>query len=194
MLRVWSRVSTPLLPLSVLESNLIPSALISGVLWLVLRYLPLDKLNSYGLCTGYINSFCSYATNGPIFVEFSSLFIALSGSPQGSILVSLFSVHILTICLSKLNIRIFFYLLCPDERYPKKNIYRKLIVIHVSSLCHRKRKHWKFFFHARLTRMSQLVTFGQLSNNGNDIDTRGTGSMRAVASRLAISYGCPKSF
>jgi hypothetical protein len=47
------------------------------------------------------------------------------------------------------------------------------------------------FFHARLTRMRQLLTFGKVSNN---VDTAGTGSMRAVASRVAISYGCPASF
>jgi hypothetical protein len=47
------------------------------------------------------------------------------------------------------------------------------------------------FFHAWLTRMCQLVTFGELSN---DVDTTGTGSMRVVASRVAISYGCPASF
>jgi hypothetical protein len=47
------------------------------------------------------------------------------------------------------------------------------------------------FFHARLTRMRQLVTFGELSN---DVDTTGTGSVRVVASRVAVSYGCPASF
>jgi hypothetical protein len=39
--------------------------------------------------------------------------------------------------------------------------------------------------------MLQLVTFGELSN---DVDTTGTGSVRVVASRVAISYGCPVSF
>jgi hypothetical protein len=39
--------------------------------------------------------------------------------------------------------------------------------------------------------MRQLVTFGELSN---DVDTTGTGSMRVVASRVAICYGCPASF
>jgi hypothetical protein len=33
--------------------------------------------------------------------------------------------------------------------------------------------------------MHQLVTFGELSN---DVDTTGTGSMCAVASRVAIAY------
>jgi hypothetical protein len=36
--------------------------------------------------------------------------------------------------------------------------------------------------------MRQLVTYGEFSN---DVDTTGTGSMRAVANRVAISYGCP---
>jgi hypothetical protein len=44
------------------------------------------------------------------------------------------------------------------------------------------------FFHARLTRMRQLVTFGDLNN---DVDTTGIGSMRVVA---AVSYGCSTSF
>jgi hypothetical protein len=53
----------------------------------------------------------------------------------------------------------------------KKFISRKLIVIglHVSGLCH-----WK----------------GKL----NDVDTTGTGSMRVVDSRVAISYSCSASF
>jgi hypothetical protein len=34
----------------------------------------------------------------------------------------------------------------------------------------------------------QLVTFSELSN---DVDITGTGSMPAVASRAAISYGSP---
>jgi hypothetical protein len=58
-------------------------------------------------------------------------------------------------------------------------------VIYVSSLCHRKGKLWKFF-HAQLTRMHQLVTFGKLSNN---VNTTGTGSMHVVASRVAIPTG-----
>jgi hypothetical protein len=41
----------------------------------------------------------------------------------------------------------------------------------------------KFLFHALLSRMRQLVTFGT-----------GTGSMHAVASKVAISYSCPVSF
>jgi hypothetical protein len=48
-----------------------------------------------------------------------------------------------------------------------------------------------FFFHAWLTRMRQLVTFGEPNN---DVDTTGTGLMRVVASRVAISYGYPASF
>jgi hypothetical protein len=47
------------------------------------------------------------------------------------------------------------------------------------------------FFHARLTHMLQLVTFGELNNN---VDTTRTSSMRVVASRLAIPCGCPASF
>jgi hypothetical protein len=35
------------------------------------------------------------------------------------------------------------------------------------------------------------VIFGELSN---DVDTTGMGSMLVVASRVAISYGCPASF
>jgi hypothetical protein len=34
--------------------------------------------------------------------------------------------------------------------------------------------------------MRELVTFGKLSNN---VDTTGTGSLRVVASRVAIPYG-----
>jgi hypothetical protein len=47
------------------------------------------------------------------------------------------------------------------------------------------------FSHARLTRMHQLVTCGELSN---DVDTTGTGSLCVVAGTLAVSYGCPASF
>jgi hypothetical protein len=54
-----------------------------------------------------------------------------------------------------------------------------------------ERKTLKVFFHIRLTRVRQLVTFGDLSKI---VDTKGTGSMRVVASRVAISYGCPASF
>jgi hypothetical protein len=49
----------------------------------------------------------------------------------------------------------------------------------------------KVFFHARLTHMRQLVTFGELSN---DVDTTGTGSMHVVANRVPISYGRPELF
>jgi hypothetical protein len=54
-----------------------------------------------------------------------------------------------------------------------------------------ERKTLKVCFHAQLTRLRQLVTFGELSN---DVDITGTGSVRVVASRAAISYGCPVSF
>jgi hypothetical protein len=47
------------------------------------------------------------------------------------------------------------------------------------------------FLHALFKRMRQLVTLGELSS---DVDTTGTGSMRVVVSRVAISYGCPASF
>jgi hypothetical protein len=47
----------------------------------------------------------------------------------------------------------------------------------------------EIFFHSRLTRMLQLVTFSKLSNDRNDVDTTGTGSMRVVASRVAIWLG-----
>jgi hypothetical protein len=54
----------------------------------------------------------------------------------------------------------------------KKKMYiSELIVIHVSGLCHRKGKFWKFFFHASLMCMRQLATFGELSN---DVDITGT--------------------
>jgi hypothetical protein len=46
-----------------------------------------------------------------------------------------------------------------------------------------KRKTVNFFFHARFTRMRELMTFGELSNN---VDTTGTGSMRFAASRFAV--------
>jgi hypothetical protein len=39
--------------------------------------------------------------------------------------------------------------------------------------------------------MHQLVTSGNLNN---DVDTTGTGSMRVVANRVAISYISPASF
>jgi hypothetical protein len=54
-----------------------------------------------------------------------------------------------------------------------------------------ERKTLKVSSHVQLTRMRQLVTFGELSN---DVDTTGTGSVRVVASSVAISYGCPGSF
>jgi hypothetical protein len=58
----------------------------------------------------------------------------------------------------------------------KKFKSRKLIVIHVSSLCRCKEKLWEFF-HARLMRMCRLVTFGELSNN---VDITGTGLVWVV--------------
>jgi hypothetical protein len=39
--------------------------------------------------------------------------------------------------------------------------------------------------------MRYLVTFGEV---GNYFDIIGTGSMRVVASRVAILYGCSQSF
>jgi hypothetical protein len=62
----------------------------------------------------------------------------------------------------------------------KKCISRKLIIIPVSDLFHRKGT-LKVFSQAWLTRMRQLVTFGELNN---EVDTTGTGSMHVVASRL----------
>jgi hypothetical protein len=53
----------------------------------------------------------------------------------------------------------------------KKIISWKLIVIHVSGLSS-ERKTLKVLFHAQLTRMRQVVTFRDLSN---DVDTSGTG-------------------
>jgi hypothetical protein len=54
-----------------------------------------------------------------------------------------------------------------------------------------EKKTLKVLFHAWLTCMRQLMTFGELSN---DVDSAGTSSMCVVASRVAISYGCPASF
>lgn len=83
---------------------------------------------------------------------------------------------------------------CPDKRY-KKNISRKLIVIYVSGYGIGKENSESFFyyylFRARLTRVRQLVTFGEPSN---DVDTTGTSSMCVIASRVVISYGCVASF
>jgi hypothetical protein len=66
----------------------------------------------------------------------------------------------------------------------KKCISQKLFVIHVSSFSPERKTAW-------LMRMRQMVTFGELSN---DVDTTGTRLMRVVASRVAISSGCPVSF
>jgi hypothetical protein len=57
-----------------------------------------------------------------------------------------------------------------------------------------ERETMEVFCHVRLTRMRQLVTFGELSNDVETVETTGTGSMRVVASRVAISYLCPASF
>jgi hypothetical protein len=81
---------------------------------------------------------------------------------------------------------------CPDERYSKQKIYISETNCNTRiRFTSSERNPLKFFFHARLTRMRQLVTFGELSNN---VDTTGTSSMRVVASRGEISYGCPASF
>jgi hypothetical protein len=72
----------------------------------------------------------------------------------------------------------------------KKFISRRLIVIHISVHVIGK-ENFESLLHAQLTRMRQLVTFGELSNV---VDTTGTGSARVMASRIAISYGCPASF
>jgi hypothetical protein len=78
-----------------------------------------------------------------------------------------------------------------------KGIQNKKIYIS-ETICHTcmrflllERKTLKVFFHARLLRMRQLVTFGKLSH---DVDTTGISLMHVVASRDAISYGCPASF
>jgi hypothetical protein len=72
------------------------------------------------------------------------------------------------------------------SKMKKKIISRKLIAIHVSGLYHGKENSESF-----PTRMRQPVTFGELSNDG---DTTGTGSVRVVVSRVAVTYGCPASF
>jgi hypothetical protein len=54
----------------------------------------------------------------------------------------------------------------------------------------RKENSLEFLFMPSSTRMRQLVTFGELSN----VDTTGTGSVCAVAGRVAVSYGCSVSF
>jgi hypothetical protein len=67
----------------------------------------------------------------------------------------------------------------------KKFISQKLIVIHIYPVYVIGKENFKFFFfHAWLTRMRQLVTFGELNNS---VDTTGTGSLRVVASRVAVS-------
>jgi hypothetical protein len=69
----------------------------------------------------------------------------------------------------------------------KKFIFWKLIIIRFMSS---ERKLWKVFLLARFTRMHQLATSSEISN---DVDTTGTGSMPVVAGRAAVSYGCPAS-
>jgi hypothetical protein len=54
-----------------------------------------------------------------------------------------------------------------------------------------ERKTLKVVFHSWLTRVRQLVTFGELSN---DVDTTTNRFMCVVASRVAFSYGCPALF
>jgi hypothetical protein len=54
-----------------------------------------------------------------------------------------------------------------------------------------ERKTLEVLFRDRFTRMRQLVTIGELSN---DVETIGTGSMRVVANRISIPYGCAASF
>jgi hypothetical protein len=49
----------------------------------------------------------------------------------------------------------------------------------------------KVSFLSAITRIFKLMTFGDLSNN---VDSTGTGSMRVVASKVAITYGSPVSF
>jgi hypothetical protein len=71
----------------------------------------------------------------------------------------------------------------------KKRIFRKLSYTYPVYVMGRENS--ESLFLARLTRMRQLVTFGELSN---DVDTRGTGPMHVVASRVVISYSCPVSF
>jgi hypothetical protein len=65
----------------------------------------------------------------------------------------------------------------------KKFTSRKLIVIHISGLCQRKRKLWTFLFSCPAYVRSQLMTFAELSN---DVDTTGASSMRVMSSRVAI--------
>jgi hypothetical protein len=72
----------------------------------------------------------------------------------------------------------------------KKSISQKLI-IYMYLVYVIGKENTESFFHARLTHMRQLVTFGKLSN---DVHTTGTGSVRVVASRVAVSYSCPASF
>jgi hypothetical protein len=54
-----------------------------------------------------------------------------------------------------------------------------------------ERQTLKAFLRAQLTLLCQLVTFGELNKH---VHTTGTGSLHVVASRVAISYGCPASF
>jgi hypothetical protein len=81
---------------------------------------------------------------------------------------------------------------CPDERYPKEKIYISETNCHSRTrFMSSERKTLKAFFHAWLTCICQLVTFGKLNNN---VDITGTGSTCVAASRDAISYGYPAAF
>jgi hypothetical protein len=73
----------------------------------------------------------------------------------------------------------------PDEKYPKKLfIFRELSYTYPVYVIGNENS--ENFFRARLTRMRQLVIFGELSN---DFDTTGARLMRVVPSRVAIPYG-----
>jgi hypothetical protein len=86
-------------------------------------------------------------------------------------------------------------LFCPHGvswwKYPPKNYIS-------ATNCHTRirfmsseRKTQNFSFHARLRRLRQLRTFGELSN---DVDIIRIGSMHVISSRDAIFYGCSASF
>jgi hypothetical protein len=54
-----------------------------------------------------------------------------------------------------------------------------------------EKKTLEIYFHAHLTRMSQLMTFGELSSY---VNSTGTCSMGVEAKRAATSQDCPASF
>jgi hypothetical protein len=96
--------------------------------------------------------------------------------------------------ISQINIIGWHYLLytaCLDKRYPKYKNYTLESNFHLNLVYVIRKENSKSSFHARLTCMRQLVTFGDLSN---DVDTTGTGSMRVAAIRVAISYSWSASF